>query len=360
MLWNPTASGKPTTYKRDVYYSSSNNASPWTTGAATSPTYTHHAAVMKLANAGSTGGYRLYSSFSTHPLAEDVRGQWVSYSYSDDNGMNWSARGDLFTCPDTYNYESYEATGYRLQNCGFFECDSKTYALCQCNVAPRAFPSVAAYFVREVTIGGLGTVYRLGSWGATEFPSVSEHADSAAMITVVRQPENRPYMLTGALAFPYPMAMNEPASVLLGNGDVLRFWRAGWLDITHFWRSVVSGGVEVFDGPATSVPNDPSASAMLRLSNGKIAWCGNFDANKSRKVLQLATSNDDGAGWQKIYEVWTQSSLNTWWVDTSKGAQMTGGGFAYPAMVENDGKLIIICSALKQIMQCLIIPVSSL
>lgn len=366
--WAPVASGKPTVHCKVVYVSTASTTNPWANGAATSPTYAHHPAAMVLDNGGTN---RVYCSWSTHPLAEDARGQWVAYAYSDDIGVTWSTSAALFNCQDAYNYESYEAPGYRLQNIGWVVYDGHTYALCQCNLHPRLQPRTVCYFIREVSIGSLGTLYRLGSWGEFEFPSVSVHADSAAILAQIRQPDQRPYMLQGPAAYlpdspdlggASVIRLVEPASILKANGDTLRLWRANsgsGLTTTVFHASTISGGAETFNGP-TPIPNDPSASAFLQLSNGKLALAGNFIASNQRRVIQLATSTNDGNDWQKLYEVWTQGNVSAAWIDTSRGSQYKGGGQAYPCMIEVDGYLLLFASLWKEYILCNRIPMSSL
>lgn len=340
MLWNPTALGQltsrvwadlyaPTGFSQDVY--------------------SHHPACVKV-------GSRIFVSWSQHKLAEDVVGQYVRYTYTDDNfATPVPAPLEMFPPPEVYAGQMYEADGLRLINAGFVTVASGTYAIAWCVNDSRGNQRTTVGLLYRKVDTTLGSIYLVTSMGESQLPYV-EGAETAEILAHCALPENLPVHWFADFGFgtdqrPHQanITLCEPSSILLNDGRTLRFWRdAVTAAATNKWRrSIIENGIET-GYAATGIPNDPSRGCFLRLQDGRILFCGNLISNNIRRVLHLAVSTTEGASWQKLWIVGSNSTYLPQYRDATKGDDSRGGGMQYPAMIEEGGKLHVFVSLYKE------------
>ncbi len=340
MLWAPTICGQLTTRVWANLYSPASIAEP---------IYSHHSACVKV-------GSRIFVSWSQHALAEDVVGQYVRYTYSDDNFVSATpAPLEMFPAPQAYTGQLYEADGLRLINVGFVTVASGTYALAWCFSEPRSDQRTTVGLLYRKVDTTLGSIYLVTSMGSTLLPYV-EGAETAEILAHVSQPHNLPVHWFADFGFgtdQRPTQVDpilcEPSSILLNDGRTLRFWRdLKTTASSNKWkRSIIENGIETSYG-LTAIPNDPSRGAFLRLVDGRILFCGNLISNNFRRVLHLAVSTTEGQSWSKLWIVGSNVTYTPQFANATKGSDARGGGMQYPALIEEGGKLHVFASLYKE------------
>lgn len=317
--------------------------------------YHHHPSICKV-------GSRLFASFTSHKCAEDARGMEVDLITSDNGFSSYSSRVKLFESPDAFTNQNYDTTaGMRIVNAGFITVASGTYALGFVTDGPRTAlrePIGVLYRKMDTT---LGTTYLLTSYGSGVLTGYSVGSESSEIVAALSLPENLPQHWYADLGFGrsfqpdecapvFTPTFREPSSVLLSDGRVLRFWRCDQneMDRNVWYQQIIeSGQPDVWS--QTEIPNDPARGCLLRLSDVRILFIGNFVAGNSRKKTEVLISDDDGATWGNV---WTLKSNTTTSPSiagpTGLGEDHRGGSWAYHSAIQDGTKIRGVCSNWKE------------
>lgn len=360
------ASYLPATIIRNSLVVTPNGLTPARTEPATHR-YRHHVAIGKLSTSP-----RIWVSHSSGAVNEDSSGQQLHVEYSDDDGATWSsplvAAGSIPGGAVLFGGNSYESNIAICFSRGFYQYKGKLYvtiAVDRKQAGPPYSSSTlrgAAQLARECCSDGtLGTVFRIDTSG--------EAFDSAPPYDTVLGPPllalTNQYGIWGGNGPEVTMptatwngwtvldgetstTLTEPTTASLDGSaeNLIRLWRcvAGPQQYVLWMSRSWDGGVTWNHPTPTSVPNAPSSSCLLRLTDGRHALVFNSGdiAGKVRGKLSLMLFDADGRA-KAAYVVYDAEGTAVQYAGTFKT-----GAAAYPGMIQDGDALHIAFSLWKE------------
>lgn len=348
----------------------------WTPTSENDRTYNHHPFIIEF------GGY-LHAVFSTHSQDEEGSGEYIRYSKSTDMGATLSTPITIFDSQDDITRD-WTLGGRVCVSAGFAVVGDKLYGITDVNDRAAGGEDRARLKVgvmaREINMDGtFGTAYWIengdGSLIAPEpisgYPSF---AFNATLRNQVRQyyydnPDKRTdwyfsVLNTDLLYSQYSIPgvrdfngndLAEPRRIKLPSGQYLKIWRNL---ASGSNRKVIQTSEDALTWNApyqSNIPDSPSRTMALTLSNGIIAVIGNNEG-AVRTPLFLALSND-GLNFE---------SANIYNIDTETSGAVFSGfgkgtGVQYPHATQlSNGKLCVVYSVNKEDIRAAIFDIPNL
>lgn len=304
--------------------------------------YRHH---VKIAEQSGT----VFVAFSLGGTNEDAGGQMVGLCYSTDAGATWSAPVLIVPAQSTFSGTgaSYQ-TGTRI--CyprNFTLYGGQLYLICGVDTVGGSSSGSnigAALLARAVnTNGTVGDLFRISSATYAAIDGKTE-VDYDGTLGPPLMADAKLYGTWGGsgtgqvqsewLGFTRWRESNyvEPSTFPADDGGstFYRLWRKQGIRV--FLSYSDDGGITFSRPFETSIPNSPSSTCGLRLSDGRFAILGNpVDNGTNRDPLFLALTGVGSTDIEDVYAIRQGLSSSPTYAGTGKG-----GGASYVSAVEVD------------------------
>jgi hypothetical protein len=288
-------------------------------------TYNHH--VRMASNNGV-----LYIMHTTHIQDEDYDGQYVRYSYSEDDGTTWSAPATLVPpqcTPARTRTKRWCYTGI------FVTLNGKLYAIVNVSSLTEPRPSSYGLYV-EVDRGTVGQIYTVArSMAAIDGgDQYNDGPETQNIFNLLTQTQNCPNSMQAFYDYTdYGSVFFEPSGLVLTNNHEYLLWRTGTLDNTrkyiHSRKNKFSEWGSVIK---SQIPDSPSVTIWKRY--GSYVYLMGNDTQPGRQNVYFTKANEADMVFDPVYSVITGMSSSINFPGTNKI-----GGASYLDFVLHNGRI---------------------
>lgn len=303
---------------------------------------------------------RVHLCYSTANTDEEEPGQYVRYQYSDDYGATWSSSVTMIEAQDDIS-KGWSVAGRVCIPTGFAIADGYLYGIVDVNDkgASNSSRTGVGVLACRINDGYFGEpIWIENVDGTTNAPSAvlgypSYNFDNS-LRTKIRSfytnivkytptwyfsvPSNDPFYTRNNAGTP---EYSEPSVSNLNNGFYVKLWRQLTGGASTKAAQLSYDGITYGDRVSTEIPDQPSRTKILNLSNNKICIIGNNDST-NRTPLYISFSND-GINFIETYNIDVETD----------GATYSGifkdTGVQYPDAIElSNGKICVAYSVNKE------------
>ena len=309
---------------------------------------------------------KIHVMYTTSNANEGNPGGYVRYQVSEDGGVTWSVPVTLFDSPDDDTKDIATEDGRHNIPCRFVVVNGELYAVAETDhltsgVTNRVRTGVGAMARKINDNGSFDTIFWIENVDGTliapvSFPTYQGYSFNIPLRTLLRDKMISDFRFQPTRYYSVPdtdplytrdgTALIEPFMGKLPNGQYLKIWRV----ITGFAgvkKAQTSSNAITWNAVfETQIPDAPSATEFLTLSNRTVCLVGN---NQSTRTPLFFALSSDGL---------TYESADIYNIDTETGGPSFSGsgksnGVQYPAMTElNNGKIFVVYSVNKEGIRC--------
>lgn len=303
---------------------------------------------------------RVHLCYSTANTDEEEPGQYVRYQYSDDYGVTWSSPVTMIEAQDDIS-KGWATAGRVCIPTGFAISNGYLYGVVDVNDkggsnSSRTGVGILACRINDNYFGEPVWIENVD--GTTNAPTAisgyPSYSFNSELRTGIRSFYSNIVKYTPTWYFSVPSndifytrntsgtpEYSEPSVTNLNNGLYLKLWRQLDAGANTKAAQFSYDGITYGDRVSTEIPDQPSRTKILNLSDNRVAVIGNNDST-DRTPLYIAFSND-GINYIENYNIDIETD----------GATYTGiyktTGVQYPDAIElSNGKICVAYSVNKE------------